>query len=84
LGLAALLEIPMRFTPIFCLSVILLACGCGSSQPEHEVKPLTARPVDKNAPTQFSTPEEKIRYIENSKAPESVKQQAIAKIKAGG
>jgi len=58
-----------------------MASGCGPSAQEHVVKPLASRPTA-NIPT-FNTPEDKIRYIQNSKAPDSVKKSAIARIEAG-
>lgn len=61
----------------------LVVAGCGSSEPQHQVQPLSARPPVQNDYQNLKTPEDKIRYIENSKAPESEKQKAIAQIKAG-
>lgn len=57
--------------------------GCGSSQSDHEVKPLTERPPVTSPFKALKTPEEKIKYIQNSGAPESEKAAAIEKIKAG-
>lgn len=57
--------------------------GCGSSEPVHEVKPITARPVAPVDAQNLKTPEEKIKYIQNSNAPESEKKKAIAQVQAG-
>ncbi|MBN9502079.1 MAG: hypothetical protein BGO01_10605 [Armatimonadetes bacterium 55-13] len=71
----------MRYTLVL-LSLSFALAGCGSGEPEHPVKPIASVPP---ATTDFSrfTPEEKIKYIENSKAPDSEKQKAIAQVKAG-
>lgn len=66
---------------IAMVMVIFAAIGCGSSTPEHQVQPLASRP--ENPFTSLKTPEEKIEYIKKSPAPESAKEEAIAKIKAG-
>lgn len=68
---------------IAILITAILAVGCGSSEPEHEEKPFTEKPVVTGGIGPNSTPEEKIKYIENSKAPEATKKEAIAKIRAG-
>jgi len=65
------------------LACLLAAASCGSSEPAHEVKPLTARPAPTQDMSKLTTPEEKIQYIENSKAPDAVKKQAIQQIKDG-
>lgn len=58
--------------------------GCGTSAPSHEEKPLVSRPSGgPNTFDQLKTPEEKIRYIENSGAPEVEKKRAIEQIKSG-
>lgn len=57
--------------------------GCGSSQPEHQEQPLSARPPVESNFKQLKTKEEKIKYIQESKAPDSEKQRAIAEIEAG-
>lgn len=65
-------------------TAFLVACilaGCDKGEPTRPVKPLTQVP-----PTDYSqlrTPEDKIRYIENSKAPKEEKDRAIAQIRAG-
>ena len=61
----------------------LVLGGCGSSQPEHAIQPIKALPPVKNAFKDLKTPEEKIKFVENSRAPENAKQDAIARIKAG-
>jgi hypothetical protein len=61
----------------------LVLCGCGSSAPEHQVKPLTQRAPSLNMYQDLST-EGKIKFIQHSRAPESVKETAIAKLRAGG
>jgi len=60
----------------------LLVVGCGASQPEHVEKPLAAKPPQQDIKS-FSSPEEKIRYIQNSKAPDAEKEKAIAQVRAG-
>jgi len=73
----------MKRRSIFAVAVLtaLTMSGCGSSAPEHPVKPLAVRPA---APSQsFNTVDDKIRYIENSKAPESVKKSAIERLRSG-
>ncbi len=73
-----------RFTSaLIALSTVFALAGCGASTPEHVEKPLSSH----EAPTvdfkSLKTPEEKIKFIEDSKAPESEKQKAIAQVKAG-
>jgi len=63
-------------------SFTLVVAGCGSSEPEHPIKPLTTRPAQTTDFSSF-TPDEKIKYIQNSKAPEAEKQKAIDQVKAG-
>jgi len=70
-------------TRIALLITALLAAGCGSPEAEHQEKPLTEKPAVTGGIGPNSTAEEKIKYIENSKAPEQTKKDAIAKIKAG-
>ncbi len=70
-------------TRIAPLSILLFVAGCGSSEPEHKEKPFTEKPPVTGGIGPNSTAEEKIKYIENSKAPEDVKKAEIAKIKAG-
>lgn len=68
------------------LALGLLALGCGSSQPEHEEKPLSSTNQPSSSQSEFdrlTTPEEKIKFIENSKAPEAEKKKAIEQIKSG-
>jgi hypothetical protein len=65
------------------LGIVAGLVGCGASAPEHAVKPLKARPVVQNPFTSASTAEDKIRFIQGSKAPDSVKESAIARVKAG-
>lgn len=65
----------------FVLPVVV--AGCGSSEPVRAERPLTARPAPTGGITASSTPEEKIRYIQNSKAPDAEKEKAIAQIRAG-
>jgi PBP1b-binding outer membrane lipoprotein LpoB len=65
------------------LLIAVLAAGCGSSAPAHEVRPLAERPPVPTDVQNLKTPEDKIRYIENSNAPESEKEKAIAQIRAG-
>jgi len=69
--------------PLLASLLAIALTGCGSSEPAHEVKPLTTRPAPTQDMTKLTTPEEKIQYIENSKAPDSVKKQAIQQIKDG-
>lgn len=71
------LKIPIA---LFVLSLIVV--GCGSSEPAHPEKPLTAPPAQTTDFSKF-TAEQKIEYIQNSKAPEAEKQKAIDQIKAG-
>jgi hypothetical protein len=60
------------------------AVGCGSSAPEHVEKPLATRPqASASEFDKLKTPEEKIKYIENSGAPEVEKKRAIEQIKSG-
>lgn len=66
------------------LAAALALLGCGPSQPEHTERPLAARPAaTANAFDSLKTPEEKIKYIENSGAPEFEKKRAIEQIKSG-
>lgn len=73
----------MKKRTVFPLSLALMAVGCGPSEPAHEIKPLTERPPVQNDFTKLKTPEEKIKFIENSGAPAEEKQKAIAQVRAG-
>jgi hypothetical protein len=70
-------------TRIVLFIIAIFAIGCGSPEPEHQEKPLTEKRAVTGGIGPNSTAEEKIKYIENSKAPEQTKKDAIAKIKAG-
>lgn len=74
----------MRSVGKVIVTLFVASCvwACGS-EPQREVKPLTSRPTPTVDYTKLRTPEEKIAYIENSNAPESEKQAAIERIKAG-
>ncbi len=69
--------------PSSLLAVSIVLVGCGSSQPEHVEQPLSARPAVVNDFTKLKTPEEKIKFIQDSKAPDSEKARAIADVQAG-
>jgi len=71
------------FFVIAILPIALVAIGCGSSTPPQTEKPLSAPPTTPNQFQSLKTPEEKIKFIEESKAPESEKKKAIEKIRAG-
>lgn len=68
---------------VFAASAALAAGGCGSSGSEHPVRPLTARPPATSRFQKLTTPEEKIRFIESSGAPQSEKDKAIARVRSG-
>lgn len=75
------MKIPFRRLPLLVIPVVLSACG--SSEPQHEVKPLTERPPVVNDFSKLKTKEEKIKFIQNSPAPDAEKAAAIAKVNAG-
>lgn len=60
----------------------LILTGCGASQPEHPEQPLTTRPAPATDFKSLSK-EEKIKYIQNSPAPEEEKKRAIGEVNAG-
>ena len=65
------------------LAALAAMAGCGPSEPAREIKPLTQRPPVQNDFTKLKSPEEKIKFIESSGAPEAEKQRAIAQVRAG-
>jgi ABC-type uncharacterized transport system auxiliary subunit len=72
-----------RQASFVALAALAAMAGCGPSEPVRQIKPLTERPPVQNDFTKLKTPEEKIKFIENSGAPEAEKQRATAQVRAG-
>ena len=74
----------MEVVRLLALGAVLIAlAGCGSAEPAREVTPLTARPPVENDFSKLKTPEEKIEFIQKSKAPDAEKARAISQVRAG-
>jgi len=62
--------------------VVLGLAGCGAPKPEHAEQPISERPKPAIDFKSLSK-EEKIKYIQSSKAPDTEKQRAIGEVNAG-